>query len=126
MVGHTGDREAAILGVQAVDLQLGRLLEAARAAGAIVIITADHGNADEMYERTKSGDIARDPATGRPRAKTSHTLNPVPFVVVDAEAPERWRLRTDLPEAGLANFAATALRLLGYEAPEGYEGSLLA
>ncbi len=125
MVGHTGSIPASILAVEAVDLCLARLLpEIARREG-IAIITADHGNADDMYERLKDGSFAIDPETGRPKPRSSHSLNPVPFVVADLSRPERWRFRGDLPDAGLANIAATALHLMGFRAPEGYESSLL-
>jgi len=125
MVGHTGILEAAVLSVQAVDLSLGRLLECVREIGGIAIVTADHGNADEMFERDGKGAILRDGETGRPRPKTSHSLNPVPFFIFDPSDPGNRRLRDDLPEAGLANTAATALHLMGFEAPEEYEPSLL-
>ncbi len=125
MVGHTGILEAAVLSVQAVDLSLGRLLACVREVEGIAIVTADHGNADEMFERDKRGAVLRDEKTGRPRSKTSHSLNPVPFAVFDPTGADRHRLRDDLPEAGLANVAATALQLMGLEAPEEYEPSLL-
>jgi 2,3-bisphosphoglycerate-independent phosphoglycerate mutase len=125
MVGHTGILNAAVIAVETVDLSLGRLLQGVAKAQGIALITADHGNADEMFERTKSGAFSVDPATGRPRARTSHSLNPVPFCVFDPADPSRWRLRQDLPQAGLANIAATVLQILGYEAPPGYEPSLL-
>jgi 2,3-bisphosphoglycerate-independent phosphoglycerate mutase len=126
MVGHTGVRDAAIYAIEAVDLSLGRLLAAVADLQGVVLVTADHGNADEMYEREKSGAFSIDPLTGRPRARTSHSLNPVPFVVFDPAAPGARRLRDDLPKAGLANVASTNLRLLGYEPPADYEGDLLA
>jgi 2,3-bisphosphoglycerate-independent phosphoglycerate mutase len=70
----------------------------------------------------KSGEAKRD-AEGRPKVRTSHTLNPVPLHLY---APgHELALRTDLREPGLANLAATVLALLGYEAPEDYEASLL-
>ena len=125
MVGHTGAREASILAVESVDLSLGRLLAVVESRGGIALVTADHGNADEMYERTKSGAIDCDETTGRPKPKTSHSLNPVPFIVADYTAPTARLLRDDLPQAGLANVAATVLQILGYEAPEGYEPPLL-
>jgi 2,3-bisphosphoglycerate-independent phosphoglycerate mutase len=125
MVGHTGSLEAAILAVQAVDLSLGRLLSAVEAAEGIAIVTADHGNADEMYERDRSGAFLRDSETGRLRPKTSHSLNPVPFWIVGPRQPASRNLRADLPQAGLANVAATVLALLGFEAPEDYLPSLL-
>ncbi len=126
MVGHTGSLDAAVLAVEAVDLSLTRLCAALRALEGVALITADHGNADEMFEHDKKGAIQIDPLTGAPRARTSHSLNPVPFIVYDPTHPGRHTLRTDLPSAGLANIAATALRLLGYHPPEGYEPSLLA
>ena len=125
MVGHTGVREATIYAVEAVDLSLGRLLAAIGEMGGIALVMADHGNADEMYEREGSGLFSINPATGRPRPRTSHSLNPVPFAVFDPSDPQRCRLRRDLPAAGLANVAATVLHLLGFDAPEGYEADLL-
>ena len=125
MVGHTGVRDATIYAVEAVDLGLGRLLSAIAQMRGIALITADHGNADEMYERDKSGGFAIDPLTGRPRARTSHSLSPVPFAIFDPAGLEPHRLRTDLPAAGLANVAATALHLLGFEPPPDYEANLL-
>ncbi len=126
MVGHTGVREATVYAVEAVDLGLGRLLSAIAQMKGIALITADHGNADEMYERDKSGGFAVDPLTKLPRARTSHSLNAVPFMVFDPADPGRHRLRVDLPAAGLANVAATVLRLLGFEPPRDYEEDLLA
>jgi 2,3-bisphosphoglycerate-independent phosphoglycerate mutase len=125
MVGHTGVRDAAVMAVEAVDLQLGRLIPVVTAMGGAVLVTADHGNADEMYELDKKTRRALTHADGRPRAKTSHTLNPVPLHVALPEGVAV-RLRDDLPAAGLSNVAATVLDLLGYSAPEGYDPSLLA
>ncbi len=125
MVGHTGVRDAAILAVEAVDLALRRLLGAVESLRGVALITADHGNADEMYERTKEGAIDCDRATGQPKPKTSHSLNPVPFILADYAGPGARALSEDLPDAGLANVAATVLEILGYRAPEEYEPSLL-
>jgi 2,3-bisphosphoglycerate-independent phosphoglycerate mutase len=125
MVGHTGVRDAAVIAVEAVDLQLGRLVPAVLAMGGAVLVTADHGNADEMYELDKKTKRALAHADGRPKAKTSHTLNPVP-VYIATPTGRAVSLRGDLPEAGLSNVAATVLDLLGYSAPEGYDPSLLA
>ncbi|MBI2378030.1 MAG: hypothetical protein HYV07_28775 [Deltaproteobacteria bacterium] len=123
MVGHTGARESAVLAVQVVDLQLGRLEEAVKSADGLLIVTADHGNADEMWQRDpKTKDWKRD-ATGRIEPKTSHTLNPVPFVLFDPRSA--FTLRSDLDRPGLANVAATVLELLGFAPPPGYEPSLL-
>jgi len=125
MVGHTGNFEAAVTAMQCLDLQLARLLPVILAANGVAMITADHGNADEMFELDKKGEVKRDGA-GRTKAKTSHTLNPVPFVLVSAQANPGYRLRQDLPAAGLSNVAATVLNLLGFEAPEDYDPSLIA
>jgi 2,3-bisphosphoglycerate-independent phosphoglycerate mutase len=125
MVGHTGNLDATVLAVEAVDLSLGRLLAVVGEIGGIAVVTADHGNADEMFERDESGAPRRDPATGRIVPKPSHSLNPVPFLVCDPGRPDHWRLRADLPQAGLTNVTATLLRLLGFEAPPEYDASLL-
>ncbi|ANE56095.1 2,3-bisphosphoglycerate-independent phosphoglycerate mutase [Methylomonas sp. DH-1] len=124
MVGHTGNFEAAVTAMQGLDLQLARLIPAIIEAGGVALITADHGNADEMYELDKKGNVTRD-AEGRTKAKTSHTLNPVPFVLVSGEADPAYKLRSDLAAPGLSNIAATVLNLLGYEAPEDYDPSLI-
>ena len=107
MVGHTGNYEATIIGVEAVDLNLARILEAADKANAVVIVTADHGNADEMYEK------AKDP-NAKPKPKTSHTLNKVPFIIYGD--------KVEMAEGdfGLANVAATVTKLLGIEADENW------
>ena len=124
MVGHTGHLDATVVAVETVDLCMGRLLAAARAAGATVIVTADHGNADEMYERGKDG-LPKIKADGSKKAKTSHTLAPVPFYLWRAEGAQL-ALRDDLETAGLANIAGTVLELLGFAPPADYEPSLLA
>src|SRR6266446_3364768 len=80
MVGHTGKLDAAIKAVETVDACLGRLSEAVEHAGGTLVITADHGNAEMM----------RDPETGEPH--TAHTLNPVPFVVVNPPRSEERRV----------------------------------
>ncbi len=125
MVGHTGNLEAAIQAVQAVDLCLGRLLEAVAEADGLALVTADHGNADEMFLRDrKTGEILRD-ESGRPKPKTSHTLNPVPFLLFDPRADGTLDLAAGREPPGLAHVAATILGLLGYRAPPGYLPSLL-
>ncbi len=124
MVGHTGIFESTVIAVEAVDLMIGRLSPVVRALGGALIVTADHGNADEMFEWDKKAKaVARD-ASGRPRPKTSHTLNPVPCYL---EAPgAELRLATAAEPFGIGSIAATTLHLLGFEAPEGYLPSLLA
>jgi 2,3-bisphosphoglycerate-independent phosphoglycerate mutase len=124
MVGHSGDREAAIVAMSAVDLCLGRLLEVVDETEGALLLLADHGNADEMYmidKRTGDFDLGED---GTPKPKTSHTLNPVSCVLY---APSLGvTLDPDVPTPGLSNIAATVLGLLGFCAPEGYDPTLLS
>ena len=117
MVGHTGDRDATIVAVEAVDIAVGRLAAAVSAWDGALIVTADHGNADEMFEES--------PGDGAARPKTSHSCNPVPCSIYAPGAPSL-ALASDLHQPGLANIAATVLQLLGHAAPEGYGASLLA
>jgi 2,3-bisphosphoglycerate-independent phosphoglycerate mutase len=123
MVGHTGRLEPAVCAVQAVDLQIGRLLPVIRRLKGALIVTADHGNADEMFELDKAGAFAKlDDGTCKP--KTSHTLNPVPFHIY---APGyEIRLNEQVRGAGLANVAATTLHLMGLRPPADYEPSLIS
>ncbi len=123
MVGHTGNFDATRLAVEVVDLALARLLPAVKALGGVVIVTADHGNADEMYELDKKGGVKIE--NNRPKSKTSHTLNQVPAIIYDPQFTGEYRLDASVAKPGLANVAATALFLMGYQAPEGYERSFL-
>ena len=115
MVGHTGVTEAAIVAVEAVDQCVGRLLAVIRELGGIAVITADHGNADQMFTIDKKGVKS---------VKTAHSLNPVPFVIYDPLYSGEYRM-ADLDKKGLSNIAATLLNLLGYEKPEEYDPSLI-
>lgn len=124
MVGHTGDLAAAIRSIEAMDKGIGALLEAVEEIRGAYLITADHGNADDMVQRTKCGDALRD-AHGVPIPLTSHTLAPVPVLIGGAGLNPKATLRRDLPNAGLPNITATFLNLLGFEAPADYEPSLL-
>jgi 2,3-bisphosphoglycerate-independent phosphoglycerate mutase len=125
MVGHTGDYLAVEISVEAVDLGVGRLMEAAREAGGILVVTADHGNADEMCEvDKKTGQLVLDPETGRPKPKTCHSLNPVPVYFYDPANQANIRL-ADEGELGISSLAATCIKLLGYEPPEDYEPSII-
>jgi 2,3-bisphosphoglycerate-independent phosphoglycerate mutase len=108
MVGHTGLIPAAEHAVEAVDACLGRLAQAVEAAGGTLVVTADHGNAEMM----------RDPETGAPH--TAHTLNPVPFIVVNAPASVR-----RVANGRLADVAPTLLSLLGIAQPEVMTGHSL-
>lgn len=126
MVGHTGDFASALLSVAATDLALGRVLDAAKETNTIVIVTADHGNADEMFEIDKKSGQIQLGHDGRPRSKTSHTLAPVPFAIFNADIlGQPVVLRPDLNNAGLANIASTALQLAGFIPPAEYEPSLI-
>lgn len=124
MVGHTGHMQAATIGVETVDLSLERLLKVVKALNGIAVITADHGNSDEMYETDKSGKPKTN-ENGSIKPKTAHTLNPVPLIVYDPLFNNEYAL-ADLARPGLSNIAATCMQLLGYEAPEDYDPSLLS
>ena len=108
MVGHTGKLDAAMKAVETVDACLGRLAEAVEKAGGTLVITADHGNAEMM----------RDPETGEPH--TAHTLNPVPFVIVN---PPGAIARVD--NGRLADVAPTLLDLLDLPKPAAMTGHSL-
>lgn len=123
MVGHTGSVTAVRMSVEAVDLGLARIYDAVRKAGGVLVVTADHGNADDMVERHKDGS-PKLRESGEPQFRTSHSLNPVPFYVLDF-ASRRLRLRHGLNEAGLANVAPTLIELLGYQKPAEYDASLI-
>jgi 2,3-bisphosphoglycerate-independent phosphoglycerate mutase len=124
MVGHTGVLDATVIGVETVDLVLGRLLAAVKKAGGIALVTADHGNADEMYHWDAKAKSFKRTKEGRLEAKTSHTLNPVPLYLY-APGRDGLSLDADVPKPGLANVAATVLELLGFVPPGDYERSLL-
>jgi 2,3-bisphosphoglycerate-independent phosphoglycerate mutase len=124
MVGHTGELEPAVLAVQTVDLQIGRLLPVIERAKGALIVTADHGNADQMFYLDAKGNTLRDPA-GKPVPMTSHTLNPVPCWIFDPKGRGEWQLDAGVKVPGLANIAATALNLMGFAAPEDYAPSLI-
>jgi 2,3-bisphosphoglycerate-independent phosphoglycerate mutase len=148
MVGHTGVRQAAILAVETVDLCLARIRRGVRAAEGILVVTADHGNSDEMFEWDRKAKRFQRDAEGRFRPKTAHTLNPVAFVVEDFRVPpgpppERlepfgtagrapattagldWELDPAVAAPGLAHVASTVLFLLGYAPPALYEPPLV-
>jgi 2,3-bisphosphoglycerate-independent phosphoglycerate mutase len=105
-----------------VDVSIGRILPIIEKLNGALIVTADHGNADEMYQVDKKGKISLDKA-GKPIVKTSHTLNEVPFLVY---APG-YKLAIDdtVKKPGLSNIAASVLHLLGYQAPESYQHSIV-
>ena len=114
MVGHTGNIEATVKALECVDECVGRLLGAVEALGGILVFTADHGNAEEMFSERDGERVPR----------TSHSLNPVPFVIADSHDDEAYRIHPDV-EGGLANVAATIFNLMGFRAPLDYEASLV-
>jgi 2,3-bisphosphoglycerate-independent phosphoglycerate mutase len=107
MVGHTAKPEAVIEAVEALDTEVGKILESAQRHGYSVILTADHGNCEEMV----------DPITGAPH--TQHTLYPVPCLIMDKSG---WQLSC---QGGLANIAPTVLQLMGIEQPQQMTSSSL-
>ena len=124
MVGHTGNLQATICSMEALDLQLARILKAVDEAEGIALITADHGNADEMYETDKKGEPKAD-KSGAFKAKTSHTLNKVPLIVYDNFYADKYTVKADEGNFGLSNVAATAVNFLGYEAPDMWDESVI-
>ena len=124
MVGHTGSLPAAIEAMKVVDEVVGKLVSVIDELGGTIVITADHGNCEQM--------IAVDKKTGEPimgpggeyKPMTSHTLNPVPFVIHGPDT-EKYELNNEADAPGLGNIAATLLNLLGYEAPEDYLPSII-
>jgi 2,3-bisphosphoglycerate-independent phosphoglycerate mutase len=124
MVGHTGKLEAAVIAVEVVDLCLGRILPVIAKLEGALIVTADHGNADEMFELDPKTKQYKLDSQGRRCAKTSHTLNPVPFYLYAPSLPGL-RIDPSVQRPRLSNVAATALQLLGYQAPADYDRGLL-
>ena len=125
MVGHTGVTAAVEIAVETVDLCLGRLVRAIKKANGILIVTADHGNSDDMYEcNYKTGEIIYDEKTGEPKPRTAHSLNPVFAYVYEPTGSLKLRLsgHTDL---GISSLAATCLKLLGFEPPKDYTPSII-
>lgn len=100
MVGHFAELEPTIVAIEAIDIQLKRLADAIDRLGGVLIITADHGNAEELLDRF-----------GNP--KTSHTTNPVPCIFYDNTRNSQKYQASQLPHPGLANLASTISILLG-------------
>jgi 2,3-bisphosphoglycerate-independent phosphoglycerate mutase len=124
MVGHTGSLEAAVWAMEVVDECMGRIEAAVREAGATLVVTADHGNLDMMWEVDRRTGLTKFDGDGNPVFKTSHTLSPVPWCLAGTDA-QRFRARTSVEDPGLANIAATLLTLLGFKAPSDYLPSLV-
>ena len=111
MVGHTGVMEAVVYGMECVDNGLKAIIEAADKYGYTVLITADHGNADQMTETKK----------GKTSVRTAHSLNPVPFIIYDKDT--NWTVKDG--EYGLANVAPTVVKMMGLTAPDCWEASMV-
>lgn len=123
MVGHTGVFNAVVCSMEGMDLQLGRLKAAVEEAGGIMCITADHGNSDDMFEHKKDGSVAKN-ADGTPKAKTSHSLNPVPGIIYDPEYKGEYD-KTLNDGLGISSWPATIMELMGFVPPEDYDKSLI-
>ena len=111
MVGHTGVMEAVITAMECVDTGVQRILDAADQYGYTVCVTADHGNADQMTETKK----------GKTSIRTAHSLNPVPFIIYDPD--QKWTIRDG--KYGLANVAPTIVKMMGFQAPDCWEESMI-
>ena len=111
MVGHTGVMEAVVTAMECVDNGLKQILEAADKYGYTVLITADHGNADQMTETKK----------GKTSVRTAHSLNPVPFIIYDRD--HDWTILDGY--YGLANVAPTVVKMMGLTAPGCWESSMV-
>ena len=125
MVGHTGNLAATRCSMEALDLQLKRIIDVVDKLHGVAVITADHGNADEMYEMDKKTKQPKPNKDGSFKSKTSHTLNPVPCIIYDNFYSENYTVKADNGQFGLANVAATMVNLLGYEAPEMWNESII-
>ena len=111
MVGHTGVMDAVVYAMECVDSGLKAILGAADKYGYTVLITADHGNADQMTETKK----------GKTSVRTAHSLNAVPFIIYDKDT--NWTVRDG--SFGLANVAPTVVKMMGLTAPDCWEESVV-
>ena len=111
MVGHTGAMDAVITSMEALDDCLAQVLQCADKNGYTVLLTADHGNADQMTETKK----------GKTSVRTAHSLNPVPFIIYDKD--NDWTILDG--NYGLANVAPTVVKMMGLTAPECWEASMI-
>jgi 2,3-bisphosphoglycerate-independent phosphoglycerate mutase len=107
MVGHTGVMQAAVAAVEAVDAGVGQVLQACRDTGTTLLVTADHGNCEQMW----------DPITNGPH--TAHTTNPVGIILVE---PEGRRTASALHDGALCDVAPTILGLIGVPQPAAMTG----
>ena len=123
MVGHTGVFNAVCCSMEGMDLQLGRLKAAIEEAGGILCLTADHGNSDDMYEHAKDGSVKMD-KNGEPKAKTSHSLNPVPGIIYDPEYKGEYDLTLN-EGLGISSWPSTLMMLMGFVPPTDYDKSMI-
>lgn len=112
MVGHTGSLDATICAMESVDLSLARLEKVCKEEGYTMIVTADHGNADEMLEKNKKGEI---------QVRTAHSLNPVPFIIVDDD--NKYEIADG--EFGLSNVAPTIVKMLDLSSPATWQKPII-
>ncbi|TVU36601.1 hypothetical protein EJB05_18540 [Eragrostis curvula] len=124
MVGHTGDIEATVVACKAADEAVKIILDAVEQVGGIYLVTADHGNAEDMVKRNKAGKPLLD-KSGAIQILTSHTLQPVPVAIGGPGLHPGVKFRSDVETPGLANVAATVMNLHGFEAPADYEPTLI-
>jgi 2,3-bisphosphoglycerate-independent phosphoglycerate mutase len=125
MVGHTGNTQAVEIAVEAVDLCIERLVKAVKKANGILVVSADHGNADDMFEcNSKTGETIYDEKTGQPKPRTAHSLNPVFAYVYEPTGSIKMKL-SNHKDLGISSLAATCLTLLGFEPPEDYTPSIV-
>ncbi len=125
MVGHTGIPQAVKVAVETVDVCVGRLVKAVKEASGILIVSADHGNSDDMYEcNYETGEIIYDEKTGAPKPRTAHSLNPVFAYVYEPAGHIKMKLSKH-KDLGISSLAATCLTLLGFEPPEDYTPSIV-
>ncbi|NRA46688.1 MAG: 2,3-bisphosphoglycerate-independent phosphoglycerate mutase [Oligoflexales bacterium] len=127
MVGHTGSLEAAVIAMSTVDQMLGRLIKACSETKTTLVVTADHGNCDEMFEGKEADfpqweEVLQNP---RPKPKTSHTLAEVPFYIYDPNGQSSGRSLLAPGEGTIANLANTCLDLLGVPSVASYAPSLI-
>ncbi len=116
MVGHTGVMDAVIKSVEITDQCVQKIVETVNNLNGITVVLADHGNADEMFTIDKNGNKQN---------KTSHTLNPVPCIIIDPNHNNNYKLNSSIKTPGLANIASTLCNLLGFTSPKDYEDSLI-
>ena len=125
MAWDTGIPQAVEIAVETVDLCLARLVKAVKKANGILVVSADHGNSDDMYECDyKTGETIYDEETGAPKPRTAHSLNPVFAYVYEPTGSIDMKL-SEIDDPGISSLAATCLTLLGYEPPEDYTPSIV-